>query len=131
MSINKKKELNYYLALKWTYTIEEESCDGYDYYVIRVNELPGVCTDSDTLKEGMADIKEAIKAAIKLYIKHDDPIPEPVDKDKYKGNIAYRTSSERHYIVAKIAQQKHKSMSKVLDLLIDSGISQLHSPRRT
>ena len=37
-----KKDLKYYLKLKWSYTIEPESEGGKDYYIIRVNELPGV-----------------------------------------------------------------------------------------
>lgn len=37
---------------------------------------------------------DAIKAAIKLYMKQGEPIPEPIDKEQFKGQIAYRTSSE-------------------------------------
>ena len=37
-----KKSLQYYVNLKWSYTIEQESDQGRDYYIIRVNELPGV-----------------------------------------------------------------------------------------
>lgn len=120
-----KKPLDYYMKLKWSYTIETESHAGKDYYIIRVNELPGICTDAETIEQAMKDIKEAIRAAIKLYIKNKEPIPEPIKKEEFKGNIAYRTSNERHYQLAKIAKQMHKSISKTIDELIDAGIDKL------
>ena len=53
---NKEKTLNYYLHLKWSYTIEQETHNRKSYYVIRVNELPGVCSDAETIEEGMKSI---------------------------------------------------------------------------
>ncbi|WP_194848033.1 type II toxin-antitoxin system HicB family antitoxin [Candidatus Neptunochlamydia vexilliferae] len=120
----KKKNLSYYLNLKWSYTVEQETYNRKMYYVIRVNELPGVCTDAETIEEGIEEIKEAIKAAIKLYLKQGDPIPEPIDKKKFKGNISYRTTAERHYLLSKIALQENKSLSKTLDSLLDRGIEE-------
>ncbi|NGX51676.1 MAG: hypothetical protein K1060chlam2_01549 [Chlamydiae bacterium] len=73
----KKKSLNYYLHLNWSYTIEQETDNRKSYFIIRVNELPGVCTDAETVEEGMESINEALKAAIKLYLIQGDPIPEP------------------------------------------------------
>ncbi len=117
-----KKTLKYYLGLNWSYTVETESYRGKVYYIISVNELPGVCTDAETIEEGMKNIQEALKATIKLYWKQKEPIPEPIDKKKFKGNIAYRTSNERHYLVAKMAKRKRTSISKVIDNLIDEGV---------
>jgi len=121
----KKKTLTYYLNLPWSYTIEQETHHRTTYYIIRVNELPGVCTDAKTIEEGMTSIKEVIKASIKLYLKQGDPIPEPIDKKKFKGNIAYRTTAERHYLLSKIAVHEQKSLSKTLDLLVDKSIEKL------
>ncbi len=44
--------LDYYLNLPWTYTIETEIHEGSSYYIIRVNELPNTCTDSESLDKG-------------------------------------------------------------------------------
>jgi predicted RNase H-like HicB family nuclease len=120
-----KKNLKYYLNLNWTYNIEPKIHDGKPYYIIRVNELPGVCTDSENLDEGMLDIKEVIQGAIELYLKNGEEIPEPLNKERFKGNISYRTSRERHYYIAKLAQQQHTSLSKTLDMIVDTGIQQL------
>ena len=121
----KKKTLTYYLNLPWSYTIEQETYNRKAYYIIRVNELPGVCTDAETIEEGMVAIKEVIKASIKLYLKQGDPIPEPIDKKKFKGNIAYRTTAERHFLLSKIALHEQKSLSKTLDLLVDKSLEKL------
>jgi predicted RNase H-like HicB family nuclease len=117
-----KKEINYYLNLNWSYTIEQETEKGKHFFIIRVNELPGICTDAETIEEGMANIKEAIEAAVFLYLENGKPVPEPIKKEDYKGNIAYRTTTERHYNIAKIAKQMHKSISKTIDEAIDIGL---------
>lgn len=123
-----KKDLNYYLGLNWSYTIQQCVHEEKKIYIIRVNELPGVCTDSKSIEKGMKDIQEALAGAIELYLEQGEPIPEPIRKEKFKGNLAYRTTSERHYYLAKFAQQRHVSMNKALDIVFDAGILQLQGP---
>lgn len=120
-----KKQINHYLNLPWSYTIEQETYEGKHYFIIRVNELPGICTDAETIEEGMELIKEAIEGAIVLYLKNGEKIPEPIKREDYKGNIAYRTTCERHYSVAKLAKKTKKSISKTIDDLIDKGLGSL------
>jgi predicted RNase H-like HicB family nuclease len=121
-----KKDLKYYLGLNWSYTIEQSSHKGKKFFIIRVKELPGVRTDSKTIEQGMIDIREAMTATIELYLEQGDPIPEPIKKEEFKGNISYRTTSERHYFLAKLAQQHHVSMNKALDMIFDAGRKQLN-----
>lgn len=120
--VKENKNLDYYLALPWTYTIETEIHEGSSYYIIRVNELPGICTDSESLDEGMNEIKSLIACAVEIYQEKGEPVPEPINKNLFKGKILYRTNSERHYLIAKTAQWMHKSISKTLDDLIDKGL---------
>lgn len=124
-----KKDLKYYIGLKWTYSLEEEKHKGKTIYILRVNELPGVVSDGETLSEAMVNIKDALALTIELYLEQGDPIPEPIQKDKFKGNIAYRTTSERHYNLAKIALQNHVSMNKALDMIFDAGLKIVSNPR--
>jgi predicted RNase H-like HicB family nuclease len=90
------KDLRYYLRLNWSYTIEQSTHRGKKLYIIRVNELPGVCTDAKSVEEGMQNIQEALAATIELYIEQGDEIP-PINKEEFKGNISYRTTSERPF----------------------------------
>lgn len=123
--MKKQKKLEYYLNLPWTYTIEKEIHKGKSYYIIRVNELPGICTHHENLNKGMEEIKDAISCAVEIYQEKGEPVPEPVDRSHYRGKILYRTGSERHYLIAKAAKLQHKSISGLLDFLVDSGLRQL------
>lgn len=125
--VKDKKDLDYYLNLPWTYTIETETHEDSSYYIIRVNELPGICTDSESLDEGMEEIKELISCAVEIYKEKGEPVPEPVNREQYKGKILYRTDSERHYLIARTAQMMHKSISKTLDTLIDKGMENMRA----
>jgi predicted RNase H-like HicB family nuclease len=125
MAIKKKtnKNVKYYLNLPWTYTIETEMDEKDNpIYVIRVNELEGIVTDAPTIEEGMKLIKEAMQAAFKMYIENKEEIPEPKMFEQYKGNIAYRTTSLRHYSLVKEAQKKNVSISQLIDTAIDSAL---------
>ena len=124
-TIKSKKDVNYYLNLPWTYTIEKEVHKGKSYYIIRVNELPGICTHNEDLNMGMADIKELITCAIEIYQEKNEPVPEPVNRNQYKGRILYRSGSERHYLLAKAAKLQHKSISGLLDSIVDNSLRQL------
>lgn len=72
-----KKNINYYLKLPWTYSIETAYKDNRPYYVIRVNELPGVVTDAPTLEEAMQLIQEAMIGVFECYLEDGEEIPEP------------------------------------------------------
>ncbi len=119
---NKSKDINYYLNLPWTYTIETTCETGELLYIVHVNELPGIATDAPSREEAMELIKEAMKGAFKLYLKNGDEIPEPVNPNKFKGHIAYRTSSARHFKLFKEAQKHKQSLSEFIDQCIDVAL---------
>jgi hypothetical protein len=95
-AVQKKKKLQ-----TQVYTIETETYKKSTYYIIRVNELPGICTDAVVNRS----------------------IPEPIDRNQYKGKILYRTDSACHYLLAKASKQMHKSISKTLDILLTLGLN--------
>ncbi|HLB93627.1 MAG TPA: type II toxin-antitoxin system HicB family antitoxin [Candidatus Babeliales bacterium] len=119
---NKIKDINYYLNLPWTYTIETTKETGELLYIVHVNELPGIATDAPSLETAMSLIKEAMTGALELYLKQGDVIPEPIDPEEFKGNIAYRTSSSRHYKLFKEAQKRNQSLSQFIDQCIDLAL---------
>ena len=119
----KYKKLDYYLNLPWTYTIEKDKDNkGNSIYIIYVNELPGVCTDASSIEEAMELIREPMIAALRLYMKQNEEIPEPIDESRYKGNIAYRTTGHRHYMLVREAQRRRESLSELIDNLIDKAL---------
>ena len=119
---NKTEDINYYLNLPWTYTIETTQETGELLYIIHVNELPGIATDAPSLEKAMELIKEAMKGAFKLYLKHGEKFQNQSILNKFKGNIAYRTSSTRHYKLFKEAQRHNQSLSQFIDHCIDVAL---------
>jgi antitoxin HicB len=121
--ITKKKyrKIDEYLDLPWTYTVEQAKDENNEkIYVVRVNELPGICTDAPSLDEAIELIKEPMTAAIEFYMENNQDVPEPISEEDFKGNIAYRTTSRRHFLISKEAQRREQSLSEVLDSLVDS-----------
>lgn len=115
-----RKDLNYYLNLPWTYTIETAQEDGKILYIVHVNELPRIGTDAYSLEEAMKSIKEVMAALFEAYLSEGEEIPEPVNEGQFKGNIAYRTTSRRHYLLMREAKKRELSLSQILDSLIDN-----------
>jgi predicted HicB family RNase H-like nuclease len=64
-------------------------------------------------------IKEALHSYIYSCIKHNDEIPEPIKPSEFKGNIAYRTTPEKHYKLAKRAGVTGKSVNKLVDEAVE------------
>lgn len=115
------KSLAYYMNLPWTYKVEQSIDNAKNkIYIVRVNELPGICTGATALVEAMELIKEPMHAALEFYIENNEDIPEPIKEEDFKGNIAYRTTSRRHFLISKEAQKREQSLSQVIGSLVDA-----------
>ncbi len=79
-----KKDINYYLNLPWTYTIETAQEDEKTLYIVHVNELPRIGTDAYSLEEAMKSLKEIMATLFELYLQEGEEIPEPVNLDYVK-----------------------------------------------
>lgn len=118
-----KKDINYYLNLPWTYTIETATENGKILYIVHLNEIYGISTDAPSIEEGMKLIKEAMTAAFEMYLEDNEEIPEPIKEENYKGKIAYRTTPKRHYFIAKEAKKRDLSLSQIIDQFIDKSVA--------
>jgi predicted RNase H-like HicB family nuclease len=117
-----KKDVNYYLNLPWTYSVETAYENDKVLYIVHVNELHCIGTDAYSLDEALSSIREIMSILFEGWLSEGEEIPEPMNEDQYKGNIAYRTSSRRHYLLAKEAKKRDQSLSQVLDFLIDDAL---------
>jgi len=125
------ESLNYYLNLPWTYTVEQSKDENENkIYIVRVNELPGICTDAPSLDEAMELIKEPMTAAFEFCMENGEDIPEPVKEEDFKGKISYRTTSRRHYFISKEARKREQSLSQVIDSLVDTMLVNKYSDTR-
>ncbi len=121
-----KKDLEHYMNLPWTYTIETAQESGSLIYIIRVNKLPGVATDAPTIEEAMRLVREAMRGLFEMYREDGEEIPEPDHILRYKGKITYRTSQERHYLLMREAQKRDQSLSQIIDSLVDNALIKVH-----
>ena len=116
---NKKKDLEYYLGLNWTYRFEWSDED--KGYVASVAELNGCMSFGETIEEATAMIKDALVSYISACLEAEfDTIPEPIKPVDFKGKIQYRTTSDRHYRLAKRA----KSLGISINTLIDNAVEE-------
>jgi predicted RNase H-like HicB family nuclease len=116
-----KKDLNYYLNLPWTFTVRQDDEQG-KIFIVSVEEWPGVTTDAPSIREAIDGIYEALTLAIEMALEGDDLIPEPQHQELFKGNIAYRTTPERHYLIAREAKKRNLSLSQLLDMTVDKNL---------
>lgn len=117
-----KKDIAYYMNLPWTYTIETDiDKKGKKFFVVKVNELHGVSSDGLSMVEALDSIKEAMILAFEMDLEAENEIPEPIDEEKYQGNISYRTTPRIHYFIAQEAQKRGQSLSRVIDSFIQDA----------
>ena len=123
MTTKKQKELNYFLDLPWTFEVEQENDPVTGkIYIVRVSEWPRVVTDASTIQQAFKEISEVLTSVIILYLEKGYDIPEPQHQKLFKGNIAYRTTSERHYRIAREAKKRNLSLSQLIDNSIDGDL---------
>jgi len=56
-----KKSINYYMNLRWTYTIETTIENGKILYIVHLNEIHRISTD-------VPSVEEAMMASFEMYI---------------------------------------------------------------
>jgi antitoxin HicB len=115
-----KKNIDYYLNLPYTYIIEWSDVD--ECYLGSIVELERNMTCGDTREDVLNNLKEALTAYVQTSLDNNMEIPEPLKKDDFKGNITYRTSSERHYRLAKEAKLYGKSINALIDEAVEEKL---------
>lgn len=122
-----KKDLEYYLALKYPIKITPEE-DGT--FFIEHPDLPGCFSCGDTIDEAIESLKEAKIAWIEMGLEHGDKIPEPKSLEEFSGQFRLRIPKTLHKSLAEQAEKEEISMnqyclyllSKEFQKNIDKGI---------
>lgn len=117
-----KKNLEYYMNLPYSYIVEWSDADGC--YLGSIVELEKNMTAGDTPEEVLANLKQALEAYVNTSLANGMDIPEPVKMADYKGNITYRTTSSKHYRLAKTAKIKGISINALIDEAVEEKLRQ-------
>lgn len=75
--------------------------------------------DGETIEEATHQIKDALESYISACLEAGYNIPEPLKPSDYKGQIPYRTTSEKHYKLAQRAKSTGKSINSIIDEATD------------
>jgi len=116
------KDLEYYMNLNWTYRFEWSTDDMC--YVASIYELKGCVADGKTILDATREIRDALESYISACLDAGYDIPEPLKKSDYKGQIPYRTTSEKHYRLAQRAKATGRSINSIIDEATDEYLKE-------
>ena len=85
-----KKDLEYYMNLKYTTQITEIAVEDGGGYLIEIPLLKGCMSDGETIAEALENIKEAKAEWFAYMLENNLSIPEPADVSKYSGKFVVR-----------------------------------------
>jgi predicted RNase H-like HicB family nuclease len=112
------KDLTYYSHLPYSFKIEWSDIDAC--YIATVEEIPECQSHGNTPDEALYMIKDAFKSHVSSCLHFGDSIPEPVKIGDYKGNIHFRTTPQKHYMLDKQAKMAGESINTLINTAIDS-----------
>ncbi len=72
-----------FFFMKYRITVEQDE-DGK--FIAECPSLPGCISEGATRKEAVENIADAIKGYLASLIKHNEPIPPPIDEEMVEVN---------------------------------------------
>lgn len=120
--IDMTKDLEYYMNLPYSYIVEWSDAD--NCYLGSIVELEKNMTCGDTPEEVIKNLKEALEAYVNTSLANNMEIAEPIKLADFKGNITYRTTSAKHYRLAKTAKIKGVSINALIDQAVEEKLQE-------
>ena len=112
-----RKNLKYYLNLKYTARIKKNS-DGT--YFAEVEELPGCMTEADTKEEVLIMLDDAKEAWLETAQDRGIDIPEP-SEDNFSGKFNVRVPKFLHRKLAYRAKSEGVSLNTLITTTLASS----------
>lgn len=114
-----RRELKYYLGLRYPVTIHTDPDSGY---VAEIEELPGCMTQAETLDEVFRAIEDARQLWINTAYDEGQDIPLPRDIEKYTGRFLVRIPRSLHRALARAAKREGVSLNQYVINLLAAGV---------
>ena len=115
-----KKDLKYYLNLKYTERIKRNS-DGS--YFAEIEELPGCMTEADTKGQVLQMLEDAKRGWLEIALKRKITMPEP-SVDDYSGKFNVRMPKFLHRNLAYRAKSEGVSLNTLISTTLANAIKQ-------
>lgn len=103
------KDLDYYLSLPYTKTVQLYADETATYYISRCLELQGCHSDGDTEAEALANLNEAMALWIETNLEAGDYIPEP---KQFSGKLLLRIPKSLHQQLSVNAEHENVSLNQ-------------------
>jgi antitoxin HicB len=121
---NFQDKLEYYLSLKFPYTVEESDEEGRKIYILSFPDLPGCWSEGENFEEAHQKLEEARKAWIWASLGEGLPIPEPAKEDEFSGKFLLRISPKLHMILSKNSEREGKSLNQHIRSILEAKVNQ-------
>lgn len=119
-----KKNIDYYLSLKYPYTITEDD-DGT--FLIEYTDLKGCFTCGDSLEDALKMGLDAKKAWFTTALEEGIHIPEPKEVEEFSGSFRLRIPKSLHREIALDAKREGVSMNQYCVYLLSKENEKQHA----
>ena len=113
------KDLNYYMNLKYSFTLEQ---DDDKSYFIQYPDLPGCMSCGTTIEDAINMGEDSRKCWIESALRNGDFIPEPKTIEDYPDNFKLRLPRSLYRQLAADARAEGVSMNQYCLYLLSSGM---------
>ncbi|WP_203650998.1 toxin-antitoxin system HicB family antitoxin [Secundilactobacillus yichangensis] len=117
------KDLDYYMTLAYSATLETLEEDGDRYFRLTIPILPGLEAYGDTLTEAYEDLEEAKKEWFLECLDEGITIPEPVLAHDYSGRMTVRMPRTLHQVLSDDALKEGVSLNNYVVTLLSQNSS--------
>lgn len=115
------KDLDYYMKLTYSATLENLEEDGESYFRLTIPILPGLEAYGDTPSEAYNDLEKAKKEWFLECLDEGITIPEPVRAHDFSGRVTLRMPKTLHQVLSDDATKEGVSLNSYVVTLLSQN----------
>jgi len=119
--VNKLKNLNYYLNLKYPIKLKQLSEEEGGGWFAEIPLLPGCMSDGETVEEAISNLNNAKKGWIETSLSLGRSISEPLSDD-FSGQLRVRMPKSLHRALSEKAKEENVSLNQLIIYHLSNGI---------
>lgn len=128
--IEQSRSIEYYMQLPYSILIHEIEDDGEKYWIAEIPELPGCKSHGSTVDEAVNSVHEAKRDWILDSLEHDENVPEPVDRERFRGKTLVRMSRSLHRALSLLAESEQVSLNQLIVTMLAKEVGRLGTLNR-
>ena len=117
-----RKDLSYYLDLKYPITLSQDEENGEVYFQAEIPDLPGCGAHGETIEEALKKLDEAKKLWLEVSLERGLTIPEPASEDEFSGKFLLRIPARLHMQLTKAARKENMSLNQYIRSLLEKQL---------